>query len=140
MDKRTREKYKKVLLEEKEKILGQINSLSEDTLASSQRDSSGDLSGYSMHMADVGTDNFQRELALGLVSNEQQVLYRIEEALKRIEEGTYGQCDTCGKVIKERRLKALSFAAMCISCKEKYILRYTSNRGMYSIFYVVNGV
>lgn len=119
MDKRTRDKYKKVLLEEKEKILGQINSLSEDTLASSQRDSSGDLSGYSMHMADVGTDNFQRELALGLVSNEQQVLYRIEEALKRIEEGTFGKCETCGKVIKESRLKALPFAAMCISCKEK---------------------
>jgi len=119
MDKRTREKYRKILLEEKEKILGQINSLSEDTLASSQRDSSGDLSGYSMHMADVGTDNFQRELALGLVSNEQQVLYRIEEALKRIEEGTYGKCETCGKIIKEDRLKALPFATMCISCKEK---------------------
>ncbi len=119
MDKRTREKYRKILLEEKEKILGQINSLSEDTLASSQRDSSGDLSGYSMHMADVGTDNFQRELALGLVSNEQQVLYRIEEALKRIEEGTYGKCETCGKAIKESRLKAIPFATMCISCKEK---------------------
>jgi len=119
MDKRTREKYKKTLIEEREKILTQINSLSEDTLSSSQRDSSGDLSGYSMHMADVGTDNFQRELALGLVSNEQQVLYRIEEALRRIEEGTYGKCEGCGTAIKEGRLKALPFATMCISCQEK---------------------
>jgi DnaK suppressor protein len=119
MDKRTREKYRKVLLEEKEKILQQINNLSEDTLSSSQRDSSGDLSGYSMHMADVGTDNFQRELALGLVSNEQQVLYRIEEALKRIDQGTYGKCEVCGESIKDSRLKALPFATMCISCKEK---------------------
>ncbi len=119
MDKRTREKYRKILLEEKEKIVNQINNLSEDTLSSSQRDASGDLSGYSMHMADVGTDNFQRELALGLVSNEQQVLYRINEALNRIEEGTYGKCEICGNTIKESRLKALPFATMCISCKEK---------------------
>jgi DnaK suppressor protein len=119
MDKRTRERYRKILLGEKEKILGQINNLSEDTLSSSQRDSSGDLSGYSMHMADVGTDNFQRELALGLVSNEQQVLYRIDEALKRIDDGTYGKCEVCGQRIKDSRLKALPFATMCIGCKEK---------------------
>jgi len=119
MDKKTREKYKKVLLDEKDKVLNQITNLSEDTLKSSQRDSSGDLSGYSMHMADVGTDNFQRELALGLVSNEQQVLYRIEEALKRIEDGSYGKCEVCGNIIKEARLKALPFATMCIGCKEK---------------------
>jgi RNA polymerase-binding protein DksA len=119
MDKRTREKYRKRLLAEKEKILNQINNLSEGTLSSSQRDSSGDLSGYSMHMADVGTDNFQRELALGLVSNEQQVLYRINEALRRVDDGTYGKCEECGSNIKETRLKALPFATMCISCKEK---------------------
>ncbi len=119
MDKRTREKYRKILLEQKEKLLNQINSLSQETFNSSQRDSSGDLSGYSMHMADVGTDSFERELALGLVSNEQQVLYRIEEALKHIDEGTYGKCDVCGQPIKDARLKALPFATMCISCKEK---------------------
>jgi len=119
MDKRTREKYRKILLEEKEKIVKQINNLSEGTLSASQRDASGDLSGYSMHMADVGTDNFQRELALGLVSNEQQVLYGIDEALKRIEEGSYGKCEECGSRIKESRLKALPFATMCITCKEK---------------------
>jgi len=119
MDKKTREKYKKILLEMKEQMLNQINGLSEETLSSSQRDSSGDLSGYSMHMADVGTDNFQRELALGLVSNEQQVLYRIDEALRRIEERTYGKCEACGQAIKESRLKALPFATLCITCKEK---------------------
>ena len=112
MDKKTREKYKKILLEMRAQILDQINGLSEDTLSSSQRDSSGDLSGYSMHMADVGTDNFQRELALGLVSNEQQVLYRIDEALRRIEERTYGKCEECGQLIKESRLKALPFATL----------------------------
>jgi len=119
MDKRTREKYKKILLEMRAQIRDQINGLSEETLSSSQRDSSGDLSGYSMHMADVGTDNFQRELDLGLVLNEQQVLYRIDEALRRIEEGTYGKCESCGQEIKQSRLKALPFASLCITCKEK---------------------
>lgn len=119
MDKRTREKFKKILLAEKEKILGEINHLAADNLSSTQRDSSGDLSGYAMHMADVGTDNFQRELALGLVSNEQEFLYKIDEALQMIEERTYGKCKSCGKNIKVSRLKALPFAKLCITCQEK---------------------
>lgn len=119
MDKRTREKYRKILLEEKEKLQNQIKNLAQETFSASQRDAAGDLSGYSMHMADVGTDSFERELALGLVSNEQQVLYRIDEALKRIDEGTYGKCEVCNGPIKDSRLKALPFATMCISCKEK---------------------
>ncbi len=119
MDKKTRDKFKKILLAEKEKILGEINHLALDNLSSTQRDSSGDLSGYAMHMADVGTDNFQRELALGLVSNEQEFLYKIEEALQMIKEGTYGKCQSCGKNIKISRLKALPFAKLCITCQEK---------------------
>lgn len=119
MDKRTIEKFKKVLLEEKEKVLNEINNLAAENLSSTQRDLSGDLSGYSLHMADMGTDNYQRELALGLVSNEQQILYKIDEALQAIEDGTYGKCESCKKRISESRLKALSFAKLCISCKEE---------------------
>jgi len=119
MDKRTKEKFKKILLEEKEKVINEIKNLAAENLSSTQRDLSGDLSGYSLHPADMGTDNFQRELALGLVSNEQQILYKIEGALQAIEDGTYGKCDICNKPISESRLKALSFAKLCISCKEK---------------------
>lgn len=119
MDKRTREKFKKLLLGEREKITGEITRLSEDTLSSSQRDSSGDLSAYSMHMADMGTDTFQRDLELGLVSKEQEILYKIDEALQMIEEGIYGKCQECGKPIKESRLKAVPFAKLCVPCQEK---------------------
>ncbi len=119
MDKKNREKFKKQLLEDREKITGEICRLSEDTLSSSQRDSSGDLSGYSLHMADVGTDTSQRDLQLGLVSKEQEILYRINEALQRIEEGTYGKCESCGEPIKESRLKAVPFAKLCVPCQEK---------------------
>lgn len=119
MDKRTREKYKKLLLMEREKITGEISRLSEDTLSNSQRDSSGDLSGYSLHMADVGTDTFQRDLQLGLVSKEQEILYKVDEALQRIENGTYGKCESCGEPVKESRLKAVPFAKLCVPCQEK---------------------
>jgi len=119
MDKRTREKFKKLLLREREKISGEILRLSEDTLSTSLRDSSGDLSGYSMHIADVGTDTFQRDFDLGLVTREQEILYRIDEALQMIENGTYGTCQNCHQAISASRLKAVPFAKLCISCQEK---------------------
>ena len=119
MNKKVREKFKSILLDEKAKVLNEIKNLAAENLNSTQRDLSGDLSGYSLHMADVGTDNFQRELALGLVSNEQQILYHIDEALKAIDEGSYGKCSECNKIISESRLKALPFAKLCIDCKSQ---------------------
>jgi len=120
MDKKTLEKYRKRLLEEREKIIGGLNNLAKENLSNSQSDAAGDISHYSTHMADVGGDSFERELALGLVSNEQEFLYKIEEAIKSIDEGTYGNCKNCNKTIKESRLKALPFAKLCISCQEKF--------------------
>lgn len=118
MDKTTRQKFKNLLLEERAKISGEILRLSEDTLSSSQRDSSGDLSGYSLHMADVGTDTFQRDVQLGLVSRDHEMLHKIDEALQMIQDGTYGKCQKCGKPIKQSRLKAVPFAKMCVPCQE----------------------
>ncbi len=114
MDKKTREKFRKRLLAEKEKILGQLQNLS-----NGRSESAGDLSHYSTHMADVGGDSFERDLALGLVSNEQEFLHKIEEALRAIDKGTFGKCDVCERPIKETRLKALPFAKLCIGCQEK---------------------
>jgi DnaK suppressor protein len=119
MDKKMLEKFKKRLLAEKEKIIGGIHNLTKENLSNSQSDASGDLSHYSTHMADVGSDSFERELALGLVSNEQEFLYKIDEALRAIDNGTFGNCESCNKPIKEARLNALPFAKLCISCQEK---------------------
>jgi RNA polymerase-binding protein DksA len=119
MDKRTREKFKKMLLAMREELTGGIVRHSEDTLSSSQRDSSGDLSGYSLHMADMGSDTFQRDLELGLVTREHEMLYKIDEALRMIEEGTYGKCEECGQAIPETRLRAVPFARLCVPCQEK---------------------
>lgn len=89
-----------------------------DTLNKSSKDSSGDLSGYSLHMADQATDNYDREFALKMAGNEQEFLYKIDEALKRIEEKTYGVCIECSKVINKNRLKVVPFAEYCITCQE----------------------
>ena len=110
-------RYKKMLLDLRDHLLDRINFLSGDNLNRSQRESSGDLSAYGFHMADAGTDNFDREFALSLMSSEQDGLYEVEEALKRLEAGTYGVCDLCEKPIAKPRLEAVPFTRLCINCQ-----------------------
>jgi len=92
-------KFKKLLLDLRDHLIDGVNFLASDNLKRSHRDASGELSGYSLHMADAGTDNFDREFALSLVSNEQEALYEIEEALKRLEHST------------------VPFARLCVNCQ-----------------------
>ena len=112
------ERFKKILSAIREKIAGDLKHLEGDTLNKSQRDAAGDLSGYSFHMADMATDNFDREFNLSLASNEQQSLNLIDAALKKIEEGTYGICESCSKPIPQKRLLAMPHAPNCIKCQE----------------------
>lgn len=111
--------YKQLLGKLRDRVVDEISFLAGDNLNRSQRESSGDLSSYSFHMADQGTDNFDREFALNLVSSEQDVLYEIDDALQRIELGTYGVCEGCAKAIEKPRLAALPFAKLCIRCKSE---------------------
>ena len=111
--------YKDLLQKLRDRIVDGISFLAGDNLNRSQRDSSGDLSGYGLHMADQGTDNFDREFALNLVSSEQDILYEVDDAIQRIQLGQYGCCEECGKAIEKPRLKALPFAKMCIGCKSQ---------------------
>ena len=118
MEKEDLLKLKTQLQTERAKIADGLNHLERDNLNRSQRDASGDLSGYSFHMADMATDNFDREFSLDLASTEQTILNRIDEALKKIDDGTYGICEDCGKPISFKRLKAVPYAKLCIKCKE----------------------
>ena len=113
------QEYKTILEKVRDRVVDEIQFLAGDNLNRSPRESSGDLSSYSLHMADQGTDNFDREFALNLVSSEQDVLYEIDDALRRIEMGTYGVCEGCNKAIEKARLMALPFATMCIVCKSE---------------------
>ena len=100
-------KYKMLLLKEREKAGGELSHITENTLNKSQRDASGDLSGYSYHMADMASDQYERDFLLRLASDERERLYAIDEALKRIEEKTYGNCQLCQKLISKKRLDAV---------------------------------
>lgn len=112
-------KYKAMLISEMKKVGGDITHIAENTLNKSARDASGDLSGYSYHMADVASDDYERDFSLGRATDEQKVLYRIDEALKRIEDGTYGSCLQCLKPIAKKRLSALPYTELCIDCQKK---------------------
>lgn len=118
MNKKETDKFKKLLQEARQKIAGDLRHLENDSLNINQRDAAGDLSGYSFHMADQATDNFDREFTLGLASTEQQSLNAIEAALRRIDDGTYGICEECKKVIPQKRLTAMPHARLCIKCQE----------------------
>jgi len=111
-------KYKALLLKERERINGQLSHITEDTLKKSQRDAAGDLSGYSYHMADMASDDYEREFSLGRATEEQKALFSIDEALKRIEDGTYGNCLQCSKPILKKRLKAIPQTELCIECQK----------------------
>ena len=119
MNRKSKEKFKKLLEKEREGLIAEIKHLADDSLNKSQRDASGDLSGYSFHMADMGTDNFDREFTLGLVTTEQKLLYEVDDALRQVKEGKFGLCQQCKKAIRLKRLEAVPYARLCIKCKEE---------------------
>lgn len=118
MPKSELKKYKEILLRERMKVGGDIMHITENTLNKSQREASGDLSGYSYHMADQASDDYERDFSLGRATAEQGILYAIDEAIKRIKEGTYGNCLQCGKPISKSRLNALPYTELCIDCQK----------------------
>jgi DnaK suppressor protein len=111
--------FKKLILKKKQEVLDEINHISEDTLKKSQKEASGDISGYTYHMADVATDTYDREFSLGIASNERKLLYELDDALKKVEEGTFGICEECKLLITKNRLRAVPHARLCVKCQEK---------------------
>ncbi|HEU5123453.1 MAG TPA: TraR/DksA C4-type zinc finger protein [Verrucomicrobiae bacterium] len=97
------------LLELREQLLRQMNGLA--------KESAQEMAGYSLHMADSGTDNFDRDFALSLLSSDQDAIYEIEEALKRIEKNTYGVCELTGKPIPKARLEAIPWTRFTVQAQ-----------------------
>ncbi len=112
-------RYYRLLLELRHHVLTQLGEHTEETLLKSSKDDSGDLSGYGQHMADAGTDTFDRDFALSLVSNEQEALAEIEAAIKRVHAGTYGICETTQKPIAKERLLAVPFTRYSTEAKKE---------------------
>lgn len=112
-------RYYRLLLDLRHHVLTQLGEHTEETLLKSSKDDSGDLSGYGQHMADAGTDTFDRDFALSLVSGEQEALAEIEAAIKRIHDGTYGICESTQKPIAKERLLAVPFTRYSAEAKKQ---------------------
>jgi len=117
MTKEELEYFKKLILKKKEELFAELGYLESSSISATSKDQSGDLSSYSFHMADQGTDTMEREMAFTFASREGRYLHHLNEALERIEKGTYGMCRTCGNPIDKVRLEAVPHATQCIKCK-----------------------
>ncbi|MGI6583245.1 MAG: TraR/DksA C4-type zinc finger protein [bacterium] len=112
------DQYRQRLLQEKERLVRLIEGL-EEGLRESQGDSLQELSTYDNHPADVGSETYERSKDLGLRDNNRLLLAKVEEALQRIEAGTYGRCEICGQEIAPERLQAVPYTTLCLDCKRE---------------------
>ena len=108
-------KLRALLQKKREQLIGNYDSLQEEALSNGGRS----FSNMPVHLADLGSDNYEQDVNLGLMQNERTQLREIEDALARIDDGTYGVCEGCDKKIPKARLKALPFVRNCIQCQRE---------------------
>lgn len=109
-------KYRSLLLALRKRIAGDLSDLDEEALRPTGGESAGNLSDVPIHPADLGTETFNEEIAVALVENEDRILLEIDDALARIENGTFGECENCHQEISKERLQVLPYARYCIRC------------------------
>jgi RNA polymerase-binding protein DksA len=119
MNKSESKAYKQLLLALRGRLRGDVSAMADAALNKTRSEASGDLSSMPIHMADVGTDNFEQEFTLSLMENDEETLGQIEAALERIEDSTYGICVECGGKIAKARLQALPYTPHCVKCAER---------------------
>jgi DnaK suppressor protein len=110
------ESFRQTLLNLRARLRGDLNQMTDEALRRDQPDLSGNLSNVPLHMADIGTENYDQEFTLELIENEQDTLGEVHEALSRIDAGTFGRCEECGEPIARQRLQALPYTRHCIQC------------------------
>jgi DnaK suppressor protein len=117
MKKTDAEAFKNQLLSLRARLRGDVSTMADAALRNNGLE--GDTSSMPIHMAELGSENFEQEFTLSLVATEEDTLVRIDEALERINNGSYGKCIECEGVIPKTRLSALPYTPMCIKCAEK---------------------
>jgi RNA polymerase-binding transcription factor DksA len=114
------ESYRQQLVALLDRLDGDVTHLTDEALHPKGDEPGGNLSHVPLHMADLGTDNYERENTLNLLANEEQLLQEIRAALERIDRGTFGLCEQCGGPILPRaRLKELPYTRYCVECAKK---------------------
>jgi DnaK suppressor protein len=117
MNKKEITRYKKLLLKKRKELMSQMEFIKEVEMESTTKEAAGDHSSYAFHMADQGTDTMEKEKNFFYAQRDGRLLYHIDKALERIENGTFGACDSCGEPIAKERLEAVPHARLCIACK-----------------------
>lgn len=110
--------FKEKLLLLRGRLRGDVSMMTDAALNKNRMEASGDLSAMPIHMADVGSDNFEQEQTLSFMQSESDLLDKVEEALQRIKDGSYGICEECECRIPKVRLNFLPYASMCVKCAE----------------------
>jgi DnaK suppressor protein len=123
------ELFRQTLLNLRARLRGDLDQMTDEALKRNQPDSSGNLSNMPLHMADVGTENYDQEFTLGLIENEQATLEQVNDALARINQGTYGRCEECATPIAKPRLQALPYTRHCIECARELESRQSRTAG-----------
>jgi RNA polymerase-binding transcription factor DksA len=111
--------FQQQLLALRSRLKGDATQLADEALRKAGGEASGSLSNMPIHMADLGTDNFEQEFTLSLLQNEEHALEEIDAAIGRIDRGAFGRCEECDKEIPRDRLKALPYARHCLACARK---------------------
>ena len=116
--------YKERLLALRARLRGDVSQMADAVLERTLIQANGDLSSMPIHMADIGTDNFEREFTLTLMESKDQTLEQIEEVLERMEDGIYGVCEKCDSKISKARLNAIPYTILCMKCASRLELDY----------------
>jgi DnaK suppressor protein len=113
------EGFRRQLLALRERLDGDVSHLTDEAMHTADQ-AGGNLSHVPLHMADLGTDNYERENTLRLLANEGRLLGEIDAALERMDKGTFGRCEECGgPVVPRERLKELPFTRYCVTCAQE---------------------
>ena len=113
------ERFRGILEEERQRVQDAISYLHEETPGSLEDETEEIVGGADNHLGDTATATLDREIDYSLEENSEHVLQEIDAALRRIEDGTFGICETCGEPISEERLEAIPYATQCIDCRRK---------------------
>ena len=108
--------FQRRLLALKKRLLGDLSELEQEALRGVGGEASGGLSDVPVHPADLSADNYQEEVEVGLLENEDRLLAEIDDALNRIDQGTFGRCENCGQEISRQRLSVLPYTRYCRPC------------------------
>jgi RNA polymerase-binding protein DksA len=113
------EKFRAQLLAERDRLEAELHEIESRTARTAESERASELSAYEDHPADLASETFEREKDLAIGESVEGLLNQVNIALEKIDRGTYGKCDACGRPIKKGRLKALPFATLCVDCQDR---------------------